>query len=207
MELLPVVAPLLVAAGAVLLCAARRPLALEAGLLTVLLLLPLCGRPYPTSTGWALGAGVHLVATLLGGFLLWVGIRGVAPPLPEARTLAPLVWTAIVAFCVVAGVAAWPLLIEWLDPLRLAEGRLAGWLEPPRWALGAALALLAVGLGRLLVASDPPRLAAGAALVAAAAWLTGVSAGPSIPDLALPAVSLVLPAAGAPAAWRSLQRA
>ncbi len=207
MELLAVVAPLVVAAGAVLLGAARRPLALEAGLLTVLVLLPLCGRPYPTSAGWALAASVHLVATLLGGFLLWVGMRGVAPRLPEARTLPPLVWAAVVAACVVAGIVGWPLLIEWLDPLRVAEGRLAAWLEPSRLALGTALGLLAVGLGRLLVASDPPRLAAGAALVAAAAWLIGISAGPSIPDLTLPAVSLVLPAAGAPAAWRSVQRA
>lgn len=206
MELLAVVAPLLVATGAVLLCTARRPLALEAGLLTVLVLLPLCGRTYPTSAGWALGAGVHLVATLLGGYLLWVGMRGMSMRTPEASTLHPLIWAGLIAACVTVGVAGWPLLIDWLDPLRTAEGRSAGWLEPARWALGTALALLVVAGGRLLLSNDPPRLAAGAALAAAGAWLVGISAGGTIPDLTLPAVSLVLPAASAPAAWRSLQR-
>ncbi len=195
------------ATGALGAASATGRLPFMAGVIAALVLLPLVGRAYPTTAGWALAAGIHLAATLLGALLAWVATRPAGPSLPESRTLDPRGWVIVVALAVAFGVAAWPLAIEWLDPLRTAEARATGWLEPARWSLGASSALIVVALGRLLVATDPARLAAGAAFAMAASWSMAVAVGAGLPELSLAAVSLVLPVAAATAAWRALQPA
>lgn len=202
---LAVVAAILVVSGSLLVTIATRRVPFVAAVLVVLVLLPLCGRPFPTSAGWAIAASAHLVATLLGALLLWIGLRATGARLETHQWLPARSWLFVAAGAAAVGVMGWPLLIETLDPTQAAAARLVEWSDPMRWALGAGMGVLGAAASLILGAPEPPRLAAGAALGAAAAWLVGISAAAPVADLALPACSVVLPCAASLAAWRALR--
>lgn len=206
MEPLALTAAAAVVGGAIIGAMATRRVPLVAGLMVVLILLPLCGREYPTSAGSALAAGGQLAATFLGGLVLWIGLRPTGPRLTPTLWPGALGWALLAAFAAIVGIAGWPVLVEALDPRRLGEALAAGSFDPMRWTLGAGLAA-GVAAARQLVAPEPSRFAAGAAFAAAAAWLIGVAAGSSASDLGLVVTALVLPIAGSAAAWRSAQAA
>ncbi|MDQ3407920.1 MAG: hypothetical protein M3472_07205 [Chloroflexota bacterium] len=205
MELMPVAAALVAVIGAGLTVLARKRIAFLAGVLSALVLLPLCRPALPDAMAWTLSAGAYLVGTLLGGYLLWVALRPIGPRLPRSSALATLAWLAMAGVAVTVGVAAWPLAVAALDASRGTGARLADLLEPGRWSLGAGLALLVVGLGPLLTAAQPARLAAGAAFCSAAAWLIVTGLGAAAADVTLAAIGLVLPAAAAAVAVHSLR--
>ncbi|MBA2275784.1 MAG: hypothetical protein H0W00_03675 [Chloroflexi bacterium] len=207
MELIPFAAAIVAVAGAALAAVARTRIALLAGVVAALVLIPLCRPDIPDDIPWMLSALAYLVGTLLGGYLLWVSTRFSGPALEGGRTLPVAVWLALVGALAITGIAGWALPIEWLDPGRGPGARMADWLEAGRWSLGAGLALLAVGLGRLLAAAGPARLAAGTAFGSAGAWLVLTGLGAAPPDVTLPAVGLILPAAAATVAVHSMTRA
>lgn len=180
-------------------------MALLAGVMAALALVPLCRPSLPDSPGWTLAALAYLTGTLLGGYLLWASTRRSGPALSSARSLPAWLWLSLAGLALAVGVAAWPAAVEWLDASRGSGARMADQLEAGRWSLGAGLALLLTGLGRLLPSAEPARLAAGAAFVAAAAWLVGNGLGAAAPDVALPAIGLVLPIAAATAAVHALR--
>jgi hypothetical protein len=203
---LAVAAAVAVVVGGLLVTAAARRVSFLTGVLVVLVLLPLCGRPFPTSAGWALAAGAHLVATLLGGLLLWIGLRAYPSGLSAHEWLPPRSWVLLLAAATALGVIGWPLLAEAFGPT-LGDAARGDWLEPARWSLGAGLAALTAGASLVLGAPEPPRIAAGAALIAAAGWLVGMASGAPVADVTLVATGLMLPCAASVAAWRSLREA
>lgn len=207
MDLIPVVAALVTVAGAALAAVARTRIGLLTGVLSALVLIPLCRPALPDDMTWMLSALAYLVGILLGGYLVWVSTRSRGPELEADRTLPVAVWLPLVGAIAILGIAGWAFAVEWLDPSRGPGARLADWLEAGRWSVGAGLALLVVGLGRLLTAAGPARLAAGAAFSSAAAWLIVTGLGAAPPDVTLPAIGLMLPAAAATAAVHSLTRA
>ena len=209
---MPAAAALVAVGGAGLAAVARTRIAFLAGVLSALALVPLCRAALPGATGWSLGAtgwwlGVagYVVATLLGGYLLWVSTRRSGRLLAPRRTLLAWAWLVVAGAALAAGIAAWPVAVEWLDPSRASGARMAGWWEAARWSLGAGSALLIVGVGRLLSAAEPARLAAGTAFTSAAAWLMVSGLGAAGPDVTLPVVGLVLPMAAATAAVHALR--
>ncbi|MBA3959652.1 MAG: hypothetical protein H0X60_04580, partial [Chloroflexi bacterium] len=70
MDPIPAAAALVVVAGAGLAAVARTRMALLAGVLSALALVPLNRAALPETTSWSLGALAYLVGTLLGGYLL-----------------------------------------------------------------------------------------------------------------------------------------
>jgi hypothetical protein len=204
-DLLPVAAALVAAGGAALAAVAPTRIALLAGVLATLALIPLCRATLPDGMSWTLSVLAYLVATLLGGYLLWVSMRRSGALLPPTQALPGWAWLLATGVALTVGVVAWPAAVEWLDPGRTPGARIAGWLEAGRWSLGAGLAVSIVGLGRLLAAAEPARLAAGAAFSSAGAWLMVTGLGAAADDLALLAVGLVLPAAAATVAVHSLR--
>lgn len=205
MDLVPAAAALAAVIGAVLAAVARTRIAFLAGVMCALALIPLCGPLLPDATAWTLGAVAYLVGTLLGGYLLWMSLRPSGPRLPSGRTVPAVAWLLLAGAAGGLGIVAWPATIEWLDPSRGSGARAASWLEAGRWALGAGLALLLIGLGRLLAGVQPARLAAGAAFFSAAAWLIVTGLGAAASDVTLPTLGLVLPAAAATVAAHSLR--
>ncbi len=204
MDLISAAAALVVVAGAGLAAVARTRLALLAGVLSALALVPLCRSALPEATSWSLGALAYLVGTLLGGYLLWVATRRSGRRLAPGPTLPRWSWLVLTSVALAVGIAAWPFAVEWLDPSRTSGARMAEWWEAGGWSLGAGLALLVVGLGRLLAASEPARLAAGTAFVSASAWLMASGLGAATPDVTLPVLGLVLPIAATTAAAHAL---
>jgi hypothetical protein len=168
-----------------------------------LALLPLVGRPLPTSAGWTLAAWTYLAGTLLGGWLLWMGMRPFEAATGVHRWLPGPSWVLMVAVAAVIGVLGWPAFIEAVDPSRGAVARASDWLVPARWALAAGSALVAAAASLVFGTPEPPRLAAGVGLAAAGAWLAIVASGMPVADLTLPTVGIVLPSAAAVAAHRS----
>ncbi|MDQ3553524.1 MAG: hypothetical protein M3395_03825 [Chloroflexota bacterium] len=207
MDLIPAAAALVVVAGAGLAAVARSRLALLAGVMSALALVPLCRSALPEATSWSLGALAYLVGILLGGYLLWVATRRSGGRLAPGPTLLRWSWLVLAGVALGVGIAAWPFAVAWLDPSRASGAWLAEWWETGGWSLGAGLALAVVGLGRLLAASEAARLAAGTAFVSAGAWLMVSGLGAATPDVTLPVMGLVLPIAAATAAAHHLRPA
>jgi len=201
---IPAAAALVVVAGAGLAAVARTRIALLAGVLSALALVPLNRAALPETTSWSLGALAYLVGTLLGGYLLWVATRRSGGHLATGPTLLRWSWLVLTGLALTVSIAAWPFVVEWLDPSRAVSVRMADRWEAGRWSLGAGLALVVVGLGRLLAALEPARLAAGTAFVSAGAWLMASGLGAAAPDVTLPVMGLVLPIAATTAAAQAL---
>lgn len=156
--------------GAVLAVTADRRLWLVAGWLSAVVPIPLMMPPDPLGTSWTLAASVHLVASLLSGFLFGLGAapdgrttggaagaRDGLPSFARMRGALPAALLVLGAFSLGVGVTGG-------SEALAATG---GWLDPAALTAGCAAALGVAGAVSLL-GRHPVRPAMAAALLTAA---------------------------------------
>lgn len=189
----------IVVAGAVVAVSAHEPRLAALGLLVALLGAPFVSDPLPDAVSLA----ARLVGAVLGGYLIWVALRGAPAPTAGSR----LGWPGATAVAI-AGFAA-----GWLSASAVggALGAISG--EGPsaggtavalvagspvaHAALGAAFALIALAAGPVLVTRDVLRLGLGLLLLAATSeLLRSALAGPATGIVEL-AFGILFAAAGA----------
>jgi hypothetical protein len=168
-----VVLALIVAGGGVIAVSAREPRFAALGMLVVLVGAAYVADPLPGTV--ALGA--RLVGAVLGGYLVWVALRGAPVPTIGSH----MGWPGAAAIAIVAFLAGWLAATALGGALAAAPGEgpsagaaaagLAAGSPVARAATGAAFALVALAAGPVLIARDVLRLGLGALLLVAAAGL------------------------------------
>jgi len=164
-----------VVAGGIVAVSSRESRVAVLGLTLAGVSAPLIGDPFPDP----LALAVRVVATLLGGYLLWVALRG--NPVTRGSRLG---WPAEAMLAAAAGLAGY-------GAIRIvaASGGGGGDAGPaallvalgPREALAAGTALAALAIGPVLVGRDVLRLGMGLTLGVLAAQLVrvGLAGSPS----------------------------
>ena len=161
-----------VTAAAVIATSAREPRFAALGMIVALV-----GSAYVTDPLPGLVAlAARLAGSALGGYLVWVALRGATPPTSGWRVGWPgAAAVAIVAFAIgrlAAGSIATSLAAASGSGQAVgAAAALAAGSPVPRAALGAALALVALAAAPVLVGRDVLRLGLGLLLLLAAAGL------------------------------------
>jgi hypothetical protein len=158
-----------VVVGGIIAVSSREARVAVLGLILAGVTAPLIGDPLPDP----LALASRVIAMVLGGYLLWVALRGV-----HATAGSPLGWpveTLIAAAAAIAGFGAIQLVFL-AGPRGLpgAEAPGALFLLGPREALAAGTALAVLGLAPVLVSRDVLRLGIGLTLGVVAAGLLRV---------------------------------
>ena len=194
-----IVLALVASAGAVVACGAREPRFVALGMLVALLAAAYVSDPLPG----AIALAARLTGAVLGGYLVWVSLRGV--PLPASGS--HLGWAGAAAIAIVAFVAGWFGAVAIGDALRSVsgEGPTIGAAAPglvagssvSRASMGAAFALATLSAGSMLLARDVLRLGVGLVLMVGATERLLAALGGTPEDLAVLAFGLLIAAGGA----------
>jgi hypothetical protein len=165
-----VVLALIAAGGAVVAVSAHEPRFAVLGMLVALTSTAFVADPMPGTV--ALGA--RLVGTVLGGYLVWVALRGAPAPTAGSR----MGWPGAAAVGTVAFVAGWLAAVAVGGALGTLSGdgpsigaarALVAGSVVSRAAMGSAFALFALAAGPVLLARDVLRLGLGLLLLVGAA--------------------------------------
>ncbi len=203
-----VILAVVVAAGGVVAVSAREPRFAALGMVVALIGAAFVGDPPPGAAALA----VRVVGGVLGGYLVWVALRGAPPPTTGWRVGWPgAAAVAIVAFAIgwlAAGSIGSTLATGAGDgPTVGAAASLAAGSLVPRAALGAALSLAALAAAPVLVGRDVLRLGLGLLLLLTATGLirSALGVGPDgIVELGLAVLTALSGAAVAGLVGRSL---
>jgi len=161
-----------VTAAAVIATSAREPRFAALGMIVALVGAAYVTEPLPGLVALA----ARLAGSALGGYLVWVALRGAPPPTAGWR----VGWPGAAAVAIVAFAIGWLAAGSIATGLAAATGSgpsvgaaaaLAAGSPVPRAALGAALALTALAAAPVLIGRDILRLGLGLLLLLAAAGL------------------------------------
>ena len=202
MTLVQVALALVAVGGAVVAVSGREPRFATLGMIVALLAAAYVADPLPGT----IALGARLVGTVLGGYLLWVALRGA--PAPAAGS--SMGWPGATAIGIAAFSAGWLAAVTIGAALAAPAGNgpsigagaiaLADGSNVSRAAVGVAFALTALAAGPVLLARDALRLGLGLLLlVGAAERLITTLAGRS-EDIVVLGFALLIAAGGAAAA-------
>ncbi|HET7830599.1 MAG TPA: hypothetical protein VFL03_13635 [Candidatus Limnocylindrales bacterium] len=161
-----------VTAAAVIATSAREPRFAALGMIVAIVGAAYVTEPLPGLVALA----ARLAGSALGGYLVWVALRGAPPPTAGWR----VGWPGAAAVATVAFAIGWLAAGSIATSLAAATGSgpsvgaaaaLAAGSPVPRAALGAALALIALAAAPVLIGRDILRLGLGLLLLLAAAGL------------------------------------
>lgn len=184
--------------GAVVAIGAREPRLAVLGTLVALLGAAYVADPMPGSIALA----ARLAGAILGGFLMWVSLRGVSAHGTDAAIGLP----GAAAIALAAFVAGWLGAITLGNALGAMSGEgpsigatapaLTAGSDVSRAAMATAFAIAALATGSLFLARDVLRLGIGLLLMTAAAERLLAAAGGPSSDVAVLAFGLLLAAGG-----------
>ncbi|MEO5966271.1 MAG: hypothetical protein ABIR11_12455, partial [Candidatus Limnocylindrales bacterium] len=169
-----VILAVIVTAGAVVTVSAREPRFAALGMVVALVGAGFVTDPLPGTVALA----ARLVGAVLGGYLVWIALRGAPPPTSGWR----LGWPGAGAIAIVAFAIGWLCAgsigtvfgtVASDGPTIDAAAALAVGSPVPRAALGAAFALTALAAAPVVVGRDVLRLGLGLLLLLTAAGLLG----------------------------------
>lgn len=190
---------LVATAGAVVATGAREPRLAVLGLLIALLGSSYVADPLPA----AIPLAARLVGAVLGGYLVWVSLRGTPPHAAGPGLRLP----GAAAVALVAFAAGWLGAVAVGDALRALPGEgpsigvaapgLATGSDVSRAAMATAFAIAALAGGSLLLARDVLRLGLGLLLLTVAAERLVAALGGSSSEIAVLAFGVLLAGGGA----------